>query len=484
MRQTNLNIFVAVCTFVMALTAPVEAVTRYVSPGQSIQAAMDASSNGDEIEVAPGTYHEAIDFKGKAVRLYSSGGPELTTINDPAYHCAVKCVSGEDPNTVLEGFTVTGANRGLSIDSYTTGMFNNGSSPTIRNCIFSDNIGFYGGGMLNYHGSNPTVTNCTFNNNESYSEDEGGAGMGNLESSPKVTDCTFSSNRGGQGTGMFNLVGGPIVTNCTFSGNWGTGMTNEDRSSPTVTNCIFSNNLDRGMFNYYNSSPTVTNCIFTGNSAYHGAGMYNIDSSPTVSGCTFSGNTAGGSGGGMYNLSDAESAEPTVTNCTFSLNSANNGGGMFNYRSSPTVTNCILWGDTPYEIHNENSSPIVTYSDIQGGYSWAGNIDADPCFVDSENPDPNLWNLRLKLDSPCIDAGFTILLCGPLDIDGYPRAIDDPQTPNTGRTISDSLNVVDMGAYEFQPCRIEGDNNCDGVVDFKDLAILCNNWLAGTEPEL
>jgi len=30
---------------------------------------------------------------------------------------------------------------------------------------------------------------------------------------------------------------------------------------------------------------------------------------------------------------------------------------------------------------------------------------------------------------------------------------------------------------------IAGDINCDGVVDFKDLAILCNNWLAGVEPE-
>jgi hypothetical protein len=29
-----------------------------------------------------------------------------------------------------------------------------------------------------------------------------------------------------------------------------------------------------------------------------------------------------------------------------------------------------------------------------------------------------------------------------------------------------------------------GDSNCDGVVDFKDLAILCGNWLAGAEPEL
>jgi hypothetical protein len=36
-----------------------------------------------------------------------------------------------------------------------------------------------------------------------------------------------------------------------------------------------------------------------------------------------------------------------------------------------------------------------------------------------------------------------------------------------------------MGAYEFQPCHIPGDINCDGAVDFKDVAILCANWLSG-----
>jgi hypothetical protein len=42
---------------------------------------IDDSNNGDEIEVTPGTYNKAIDFKDKAVRLYSRGGPEVTTID-------------------------------------------------------------------------------------------------------------------------------------------------------------------------------------------------------------------------------------------------------------------------------------------------------------------------------------------------------------------------------------------------------------------
>jgi hypothetical protein len=39
---------------------------------------------------------------------------------------------------------------------------------------------------------------------------------------------------------------------------------------------------------------------------------------------------------------------------------------MYNEGLSPTLTNCILWGDTGGEI--EGTPAAVTYSDIQGGY--------------------------------------------------------------------------------------------------------------------
>jgi len=92
---------------------------------------------------------------------------------------------------------------------------------------------------------------------------------------------------------------------------------------------------------------------------------------------------------------------------------------MYNYYNiSATVTNCILWNDTPHEIYNDGTSgPAVTYSDVQDDdpndgaiYPGAGNIDDDPVFVDPDGPDndPNTWDdndYHLSSDSPCINAG-------------------------------------------------------------------------------
>jgi len=575
MRKVNLHIAAAVCIFMLTLTGPVAAVTHNVSPGQSIQATIDDANDGDEIEVAPGVYNEAIDFKGKAVRLYSSGGPEVTTIDATGLSSSVvSCTSGEGINTILTGFTITGGTG--TPDDYGQlcggGMRNESSSPTVTNCIFTSNSAEFGGGLFNYAGSatvsdctftnntvshwgaglynndsSPTLTNCIFSGNTATefgggiyngktsnpavsdcnftdnSAREGGGMHNGSSSSPTVSDCSFSNNTANWGGGIYNHTSSPTVVKCTFNGNnavtaiddgRGGGMFNNWYSSPLVTECIFiSNSSDDyggGMYNYDYSSPTMINCTFrgntatvvgggianannssprvingtfSGNTAAYGAGMHgNFSSSPTMTNCAFSGNTAGTDGGGMYNTN---SSSPTLTNCTLIGNTAGDrGGAIFSYNGSPTVTNCILWGNTPDEIFNSGGIATVTYSDVQGWWSGVGNIDADPCFVDADNPDPNLWNLQLKPDSPCIDAGDTTAVPTGIfaDVDGNLRGVDDPESPDTGVSIFGV--TVDMGAYEFQLCRIPGDINCDGVVDFKDVAILCNNWLAGIEPEL
>lgn len=125
----------------------------------------------------------------------------------------------------------------------------------------------------------------------------------------------------------------------------------------------------------------------------------------------------------MHNYVDS----PTLINCTFSANSANQGGGMFNDHSNPTLTNCILWADIPEEVYMSGGTALITYSDVQGGWSGIGNIYADPLFADAD--------LRLSAGSPCIDAGDKSAVLVATDLDGNPRIVG---------------LEIDMGAYEFQ----------------------------------
>lgn len=324
----------------------------------SIQSAIDAASDGDVIVVASGTYGEAINFSGLAITLYGIARPTIdaTGLNKSA----VTCANSEGPDTILDGFTITG------------GSYSNG------------------GGMRNY-ASNPTVINCTFSGNTAYS----GGGMYNLFSSPTVSDCTFSANIATDyGGGMFNSYSSPNVTRCTFIAN-------------------IANDYGAGMHNS-NSSPHVTGCSFIANLAdWYGGGMYNAYSSnPNVTNCTFSTNTGILRGGGMYN---AYSSNPRVTNCTFSLNTAGLGGGMYNLTSNPIVTNCILWDNSPDEIFG---IATVSYSDVLGGNAVEGNINQDPMFVDADSGD-----LHLLADSPCIDTGSNDAVPSGIttDLDGNPR---------------------------------------------------------------
>jgi len=104
----------------LAMSATIYVPTNYAV----IQTAIDAANNGDEIEVAHGTYFEPINLSGKAVRLHSRDGTAATTIDGSGAGPVIQGISGEGSGTILEGFTITGgsAHRG-------GGMYRLNSSP-------------------------------------------------------------------------------------------------------------------------------------------------------------------------------------------------------------------------------------------------------------------------------------------------------------------------------------------------------------------
>jgi hypothetical protein len=357
------------------------------SPCGSIQYAIDVSGAGDTIILFDGKYFENISFMGKAITVKSIHGPQSTVIDGRADGTVVYFWSGEGPGSVLEGITIRNGRSegcweggGISIAE---------SSPTIKNCKITGNIGTpNGGGII-----------CLYS------------------SSPLIKNCEIRGNQGGSGAGI-------------YIGN---------NSSPTITDCIITDNEiitvhAGGGIHCHGSSANITNCNISGNSSHGGGGgIIAIGSSLALTNCTISGNWTHWVGGGiasLYSIID-------IINCTISGNRTESYGGAI-YLSSEgddtlSVVNSILWDNLAdvdgNVIWNRWINDVsIDYSDLPGWGGGAGNITQDPQFINGLSPilaPTSAGDYHLKITSPCIDSGTGNLITYPglpsKDIDGDPR---------------------------------------------------------------
>jgi len=209
-------------------------------------------------------------------------------------------------------------------------------------------------------------------------------------------------------------------------------------ASPTIKNCVIRWNhaADEGGGIFCDkSSPKILNCTIvdngatgTGGGSGNGAGISCANSSsPVITNTIIAKNTAASKGAGLYCNTYSS---PVLTNCTISKNYAyQSGSGVFAQGYAvPSITNSILWSNLSDVVALADSGVVlVTYSDVEGGYSGEGNINLDPQFVWLENA-----NYRVQYGSPVINVG-TATGAPTDDIDGTVR-------PQGGS--------YDMGAYE------------------------------------
>lgn len=310
---------------------------------------------------------------------------DLADSDENSFHVVIG--SGTDPNTVLDGFIITGgsANRAYP-NNLGGGMYNRAGSPIVRDCTFQGNRAYWGSGVYNHSNSSATFLRCVLRDNSA-------------------------------------IYGGAIY--------------NENNLDLTISHCVIANNTNSGMYNVY-SQTKVRHCIITGNT---GAGMYNSFSNGRVENSLISGNSAS-YGAGIYNYNDSS----IVVNCTISRNVASKyGGGIYNSGDSyPLILNSILWGNTApegSEIYNNGgaSVPTVECSVVQGGWPGRNNLDLDPLFADPDTGDFHLkskagrWNdvsqiwVYDNVTSACIDAGH------------LGSNWSEEPSPNGGR--------INMGAY-------------------------------------
>jgi hypothetical protein len=253
---------------------------------------IDAANNGDVIFVPAGIYYEAIDFNGKSIELRSSNGPAATVIDNLERGTTVTFDSGEGASSILNGFTI----RGGSADQG-GGVHVTYSSPTLRNCIFTNNHARRGAGVRTLT-SYSIIENCIFEGNVSTGD---GAGMrASGGGSVQLTNCVFTENiSGDDGGGFASYSSQPILNNCHFAlnraGDRG-GAIRLGISQAEITNSTFEENYaataGAGVYAWYRSTVQISSSNFRNNLALDGAAIFIADdgSSGTVSENSFCGN--------------------------------------------------------------------------------------------------------------------------------------------------------------------------------------------------
>ncbi|MFC1856328.1 MopE-related protein, partial [Thermodesulfobacteriota bacterium] len=251
-----------------------------------IQSAINASSLYDTVLVSDGTYNitAPIDFLGKRITVESVNGAASTIIDANQTGSVVSFTNSEPSDSVLDGFTVTG---GLAASG--AGVYILGASPTITNCVISENEASSGGGFYSAGGSIPTITNCTITQNSATTTGGGFYIEGNVA---VITNCLIYDNIAAHGGGLHSAGGGPTFTNCTIYANTATStggaIRTSGHSTTTIINSTITDNISLvagggGVAIYTGDALTVANSIIWNNRDSIGTTqIYNYGGTVTV----------------------------------------------------------------------------------------------------------------------------------------------------------------------------------------------------------
>jgi hypothetical protein len=405
-----------------------------------LQDALDVVQAGAEIWVAEGIYRPSLvhapaeprsatfklphevriygGFDGSEARLGQRAGLFDSTILsgdlgvpgdrfDNSFHVVRMEGAQQDLPTVLDGFTIRDGNglvpggsqrRGGGLHLTANGQW--GPWLLLGNCTVRDNVAESGGGIAVLNLSGLQMRDCVVRDNGATRH---GGGVYCLSpGSLRAFNTTWIGNRA-------RADGGAVFLNSTGS------------DSIWFVNSVFrDNHADRG------------------GAAMLRSGQFSAGTGKWFH-CTVAYNHAAGEGGGFH----ADQGAPVEARLT--------------------LANSIVWGNrtsagaTPQIFGGAK----VSWSDVQGGWPGAGNLAADPRFLD-----PLSGNLRTRQGSPAHDSASNALipfdgldLDGdgvllepvPVDLDGRPRVAADPLAPDVGAGWPGSKRpITDMGAYEHQ----------------------------------
>ena len=274
--------------------------------------------------------------------------------SDNSYH--VVMAIEVDSSAVLDGFTIVGGHAfGSQVpDKFScgSGIYIEGASPVIRNCLIAGNAaGHYGAGI---YSRNPCA--------------------------PTLIDCVIADN---------------------WSQWWGGGVFN-DGSDMHMERCLISGNGVRyhggGVHNHTNGQLILSNCILTGNTASdpawgQGGALYSFLAVTHLNHCTLTGNRALlGASLAFDSVGPVSQSDLRMSNCI--LWDAND-AIWNNDRSMIEIVYSDVWGGWPGEGNIDARPGFTTMGQWDGG-----GTPTDPC--------DDAWlegDYRLLWESPCVDAG-------------------------------------------------------------------------------
>ena len=301
----------------------------------TIQAAINAASNGSCVLVAPGTYTGNLQINGKYVELRASSTDPTQTVLDGGHAGSVVVVQNVPYNPAIPftpvvrvtGFTIQNG-QGASGQGGGITLANQADAVVTNNMIRNNVSGSDGGGILVVNRSHATIVDNTITAN---STPRFGAGI--------MVNGDGSADGGSHPVISHNTITNNVATGASVPGGGasGGGILVAGHSSPHIVGNVLSGNsapfgggaiaLLDGMSGY------VADNTITGNSSTYGGGLHleTVGSTLVVLNNTISNNQAtysaafqGGFGGG---ISVYAQSQPTILQNVIAGNTATYGGG-------------------------------------------------------------------------------------------------------------------------------------------------------------
>ncbi|MCC6694516.1 MAG: right-handed parallel beta-helix repeat-containing protein [Candidatus Hydrogenedentes bacterium] len=359
--------------------------TSWTNAFTTIQAAINASSSGDTLWIAEGSYAESLILTN-GVQLFGgfSGVETLFAQRDIKAHPVIidaRTAAGGSPadhgvvmqgvdSTVLDGLTIMGANaNGTAPHNSGGGILCDDADSTniIAHCTIVANAATgFGGGIYCGNASSPVIFDCLIAGNSS--TDDGGGLYSTGASSPAVSRCTIGGNQSGDYGGGVACASSSAAafTNCVISGNSAPrgGAMRISSSNVKLVNCTLSANaatIQIGGVSCTNASPEFIDTVFEdhANLAIHEG---STDADPSVQGCLFNNNA-----GGDYYNNDTASTLTGASAINALAQADGNVDGAPQFFGLPSG----VWSAVTFNATTNRTSLVATQS-VFATYDFAG----------------------------------------------------------------------------------------------------------------